>query len=100
MKLNSELRTMNHDGQKSTKWAVAVQSKDYEFMPMFMKNLQGQQNPTNTNQWLPGARGEGRGRTWRGLREMWGVGTLLQSILLLVTRFVKTHRTAHQRHYI
>lgn len=32
MKLNSELRTMNHDGQKSTKWAVAVQSKDYEFM--------------------------------------------------------------------
>lgn len=31
-KLNSELRTMNHDGQKSTKWAVAVQSKDYEFM--------------------------------------------------------------------
>lgn len=32
MKLNSELRTMNHDGQKSTKWAVTVQSKDYEFM--------------------------------------------------------------------
>ena len=32
MKLNSELRTMNHDGQKSTKWAVTVQSKDYEFI--------------------------------------------------------------------
>ena len=32
MKLNSELRSMNHGGQKSTKQGVTVQRKDYEFM--------------------------------------------------------------------